>query len=53
MYHMFIEIIQFLNSFQVENIIIIDFSCSEFKELNYIKELSERDVRAIRRSWLK
>lgn len=47
------DIIQLLGSLQVENIIILDFSCSDFKDLNSIKELSERDVRAIRRSLLK
>jgi len=47
------DIIQLLGSLQVENIIILDFSCSDFKDLNSIKELSERDVRAIRRSLLR
>uniref|UniRef100_A0A6C0IR31 Uncharacterized protein n=1 Tax=viral metagenome TaxID=1070528 RepID=A0A6C0IR31_9ZZZZ len=47
------ELIQFLIAFQVENIIIIDFSCSEFKDLNSVRGLTDRDVRAIRRNWLK
>lgn len=47
------DIIQFLSSFQVENIIIIDFSCSDFKDLNTEKKLSDRDIRAIRRNWIK
>jgi hypothetical protein len=44
------EIIQFLGAFQVENIIILDFSCSSFKDLDTMTNISERSARFIRRN---
>jgi hypothetical protein len=44
------EIIQFLRAFQVENIIILDFSCSGFKDFDTMTNISERSARFIRRN---
>lgn len=46
------ELIQFLNAFQVENIIILDFSCSDFKD-GTENVVSERQTRHIRRNLLR
>lgn len=47
------DIIQLLGSLQVENIIILDFSCSDFKDVDTMEEVSSRTTRYIRRNLIK
>jgi hypothetical protein len=43
------DIIQMLSSMSVENIIILDFSCSDFKNIDTMEDINSRTTRYIRR----